>query len=99
MRSFEVSGMSPSEFVSEIVSEISAREFDRFLSIRLAGADLSVELRWMGTTRFDYRILPVGDGFRAELIGQRVAPLHTAFSDRFEGYFERALAKVGATTL
>ena len=99
MRSFEVSGMSPSEFVSEIVSEVSAREFDRFLSIRLGGADLTVELRWMGKTRFDYRILPVGDGFRAELIGQRVAPLHAAFSDRFEVYFEKALAKVGATTI
>ena len=96
MRSFEVSGMSPSEFVSEITSEISAHEFDRFVSIRHDGDDLKVELRWMGTTRFNYRILPVGDGFRAELTDQRVAPLHAAFSDRFEGYFEKALAKVGA---
>ena len=96
MRSFEVSGMSPSEFVSEITSEISAREFDRFVSIRHDGDDLKVELRWMGTTRFNYRILPVGVGFRAELTDQRVAPLHAAFSDQFEGYFEKALAKVGA---
>ena len=99
MRSFEVSGMSPSEFVAKIVSELSAREFDRYVSIQLLGDDLKVELRWIGTTRFDYRILQVGDGFRAELIGQRVAPLHAAFSDRFEGYFEKALAKVGATPI
>ena len=99
MRSFEVSGMSPSEFVSEITSEISAQEFDRFVSIRHDGDDLKVEFRWMGTTRFNYRILPEGDGFRAELTDQHVAPLHAAFSDRFEGYFEKALAKVGATTI
>ena len=91
--------MSPSEFVAKIVSELNAREFDRYVSIQLLGDNLTVELRWMGKTRFDYRILPVGDGFRAELIGQRVAPLHAAFSDRFEVYFEKALAKVGATTL
>jgi hypothetical protein len=96
MRSFEVSGMSPAEFVSKITSEINAREFERYVSIQLDGDDLEVNLRWMGTTRFDYRVLPVGDGFRAELTGQRVAPLHAAFSDRFEGYFEKVLAKVGA---
>ncbi len=96
MRSFEVSGMSPPDFVSEIASEINAREFDRYVSIRLDGDDLAVELNWMGTTRFDYRILPLGEGFRAELTGQSIAPLHAAFSDRFEGYFDKALAKVGA---
>ncbi len=99
MRSFEVSGMSPSEFVSKIVSELNAREYDRYVSVSLRGDDLAVVLSYMGTTRFDYRILPVDDGFRAELTGQRVAPLHAVFSDRFESYFEKALAKVGATTL
>ena len=99
MRSFEVSGMIPSEFVSKIVSELNAREFDRYVSITLDGDDLKVELRWMGTTRFDYRILPLDDGFRAELVGQSVAPFHAVFSDRFEDYFEKALAKVGATTI
>ena len=96
MRSFEVSGMSPSEFVSKIVSDINAREFERYVSIQLDGDDLRVELHWMGATRFDYRIVPAGDGFRAELVGQSVALLHAAFSDRFEGHFEKALANVGA---
>ena len=55
-----------------------------------------VELRWMGTTRFDYRVTPVGEGFRAELIEQKVAPLHRAFGERFASYFEEALTNVGA---
>ena len=58
---------------------------------------LVVELRWMGTTRFDYLVTPNGDGFQTELIQQQVAPLHTAFRAKFEGYFEESLAKVGAT--
>jgi hypothetical protein len=99
MRSFEVSGMSPTDFVSEIANEIDAREFDRYVSVTLQGENLAVVLSYMGTTRFDYRIHLVGDGFRAELTGQSVAPLHAAFSNRFEDYFEKALAKVGATTI
>jgi len=91
--------MSRSEFVSRIVSEINAREFDRYLSVSLRGEDLVVVLSYMGTTKFDYRIHPVGDGFRAELTGQSVAPLHAVFSDRFEDYFEKALAKAGATSV
>ncbi len=91
--------MCPAEFVSKISNEINAREFERFVSIQLDGDDLRVELRWMGTTRFDYRIVPVGEGFRAELTRQSVAPFHAAFSDRFEGYFEAALGKVGARVI
>jgi len=96
MRSFEVSGMGPAEFVEKIESELVARAYDRYVSIHLNGIDLTVELRWMGTTRFSYRIAPKDKGFRAKLTRQRVAPLHAAFGDRFERYFEEALTKVGA---
>ena len=96
MRSFEVSHMGPAQFVDTIKGHLATREYDRYVSIHLNGADLAVELRWLGTTRFDYRISPMGGGFRAELIRQRVAPLHATFGGRFETYFEESLAKVGA---
>ena len=88
--------MGSAQFVEKIKSQLATREYDRYVSIHLNGADLTVELRWLGTTRFDYRISPLGEGFRAELVRQRVAPLHTTFGGRFETYFEEALAKVGA---
>jgi hypothetical protein len=97
MRSFEVNHMDPVEFVDKIEEELTAREFDRYVTVSFQGERLVVELRWMGTTRFEYRVIPTGEGFRAELDRQRVAPLHAAFRDRFEGYFEEALTKVGAT--
>ncbi len=99
MRSFEVSGMSTSEFVAKIVSEIAARDFDRYVTVSIRGDELAVVLRFMGTTQFDFRVEPDGRGFRAELIRQRVSPFHAVFSDRFEGYFEEALAKVGARVI
>jgi len=97
MRSFEVPALQPLEFVDAIRGRLAAKEFDRYVFVDLNDSSLAVELRWMGTTRFDYRISEMGDGFRAELISQKIAPLHSAFSERFESYFEEALAKVGAT--
>jgi hypothetical protein len=99
MRSFEVPAKTPTAFVEEMRSALVAKQYDRYVALDLAGDSLVVELRWMGTTRFDFRVAPVGEGFRAEFVGQRVAPLHGAFSDRFEVYFEKALAKVGAKTI
>lgn len=99
MRSFEVPGTTPSAFVEEMRSALVAKEYDRYVVLDLDGDSLIVELRWMGTTRFDFRIRPAGEGFRAEFVGQRVAMLHSAFSDRFEIYFDKALAKVGARTV
>jgi CBS domain-containing protein len=96
MRSFEVPTMRPTDFVSEIRTKLAARDYDRFVRVDLEGDELFVELRWMGATRFEFRIRETGEGFRAELVSQRVSPFHAAFAGRFEGYFEDALAGVGA---
>ncbi len=88
--------MEPAEFVGAIRAKLAARDFDRYVSISLDGDRLGVELKWMGTTRFGYRIETAGEGFRAELVSQKVSPFHAPFTDRFEGYFDEALAKVGA---
>jgi hypothetical protein len=96
MRSFEVPAMKPGEFVVAIRARLAAREFDRYVSISLDGDRLGVELKWMGTTRFGYRIETAVEGFRAELVSQKVSRFHAPFADRFEGYFDEALAKVGA---
>jgi hypothetical protein len=96
MQSFEIESMSPVEFVAEVREGLASRGFERHLRVSVEGDVLTVEFRWMGTTRFEYRIEELDAGFRARFLGQRVAPLHAAFSDRFEGYFERALSELGA---
>ena len=99
MRSFEVPGTTPSAFVEEMRSALAAKQYDRYVGLDLDGDSLVVELRWMGTTKFTFRIRPTGDGFRADFVDQMVAPLHNAFSDRFEPYFENALAREVAKTI
>lgn len=97
MRSFDAPSVQPAEFVATVRAGLAERGYDRHLRLDLDGDRLIIEFRWMGTTRFEYRIDEREHGFRAEFVGQRVSPLHAAFADRFEHYFERALHEVGAT--
>jgi hypothetical protein len=99
MRSFELVSTSPDDFVDRVRSGLAARGYDRNLSIRLDADRLVIQFRWMGTTSFEYRVTERGDGFRADLVDQRVAPLHAPFTDRFEGYFDQALEELGAKTV
>ena len=91
--------MQPAEFVATVRGGLAERGYDRHLTISLDDDRLTIEFRWMGATRFEYRIDERDSGFRADLVGQRIAPLHAAFSDRFEHYFEQALAELGAKTV
>ncbi|HSN57786.1 MAG TPA: hypothetical protein VLT32_24170 [Candidatus Sulfomarinibacteraceae bacterium] len=99
MRSFEMSSTTPSEFVRKVRAGLAERGYDRRLSVSLDGDRLTVTFSWMGTTSFGYRITESGDGFRADLTRRRISPLHAAFTDRFERYFERALSEVGAKVI
>jgi hypothetical protein len=96
MRSFEMSSIKPSELVRKVRAGLAERGYDRNLSVSLDGDRLTVTFHWMGTTSFDYRITESGDGFRADLMSRRISPLHAAFTDRLEHYFEQALDELGA---
>jgi hypothetical protein len=99
MRSFQVPNLTPPELVAKVRSGLAARGYDRQVSVRLDGDRLTIEFRWMGTSSFEYTVLETAGGFRAELASRRVSPLHVAFADRFDHYFERALTELGATTV
>lgn len=99
MHSFDVAAMTPGAFVTKVRGGLAERGYDRQVGVRLAGDRLTVEFRWMGTSSFEYRIEEHGQGFRADLVGQRISPLHAVFTDRFEHYFEQALAELGATSV
>ena len=98
MRSFEMPTMQPAEFVARVRGELAERGYDRHLAVNLDGSRLTIEFRWMGTSRFDYRIETREQGFRADLVSERISPLHSAFTHRFEHYFEQALSELDATS-
>jgi hypothetical protein len=96
MKAFQAPGLSPQEFVDGIRGELARLGVARYLEIRQDGDRLVLELRWMGTSRFVYRVEPEGDGFHARLDSQRISPIHAPFAGRFDDDLERALAAVGA---
>lgn len=89
--------MHATEFVAVVRDRLAETGYDRHLAVRLDGDRLTIEFRWMGTTRFEYRVEEREKGFRADFVDQRISPLHAAFTDRFEHYFEQALHELGAT--
>ena len=99
MKSFEVPSRSAAEFVDAMRARLAEKEYGRYVSIDLRGDDLIVELRWMGTTSFRFRVEPGDEGFRAVFVSQQVSPFHSVFADRFEEYFDKALAKAGGTSV
>ena len=80
-------------------TELTSRDLGRIAELESDGSDLVVRFRWMGTTELRYTVETVGDGFRATLSGERVAPLHAAFRQSFDERFDQVLAKVGARTI
>ncbi len=98
MKSFMVSGASPEDFVKRVAEALSGRELGKIASLALEDGELVISFSRMGTTELHYRVTEEGDGFRAELASENVAPFHAPFRDTFEEKLAEVLRQVGATT-
>lgn len=98
MQSFEVDDGTPGEFVARVSRELAERGFGRHVDLQVHGSELEVRFQWMGTSVLRYRLQHADGGFRAELVGERMSPLHVGFRHAFEERFEQVLGKVGART-
>jgi hypothetical protein len=99
MRAFAVSAGTPNEFVERVRRELAARNLGRYVELSIEGTDLAVRFRWMGTSVLRYRLQTADGGFRADLVSERMSPLHGGFRHAFEERFDQVLGKVGAKTV
>ena len=99
MRAFEVNDGTAEDFVERVASALAERGLDDYVSLRLEDPELRVRFRWMGVTELRYRLALNEGGFRADLIGERVSPLHAPFRGRFEERFDQVLEQVGTRSL
>ena len=97
MHSFEVRGTAPDDFVARVTRAVSEGGLGEYVEVRLVDEEIVARMRWLGTTELRYRVVPIEDGFRAELGRQKIAALHAPFRRGFDERFERILAEVGAT--
>jgi len=99
VKSFAVDRGTPAEFIDRVRRELADRDLNQYVSLDGNESVLVVTFHWMGSTELRYRLEPRGEGFRADLSGERVSPLHAAFRQSFDDRFDQVLAKVGATTI
>ncbi len=96
VRAFEFDGGSVEAFIARVMGEISAKGYEDFVRMRYDGGELVVVFRWMGSSELRYRISEHDTGFRADLSGERMSPLHGAFRQAFEERFDKVVGSVGA---
>ncbi len=99
MRSFSVAHSSPHSFVERVRSILAEKGLDDIVSVQLAGGTLVVRFSRLGTSELRFAVKESDDGFAAEFLGLRVAPLHAPFRGAFEARFEEVLDGVGARLL
>ena len=99
MRAFAVSEGTPVDFVERVSAVLAERGLDKYVSLRLENLDLVARFRWMGTTELRYRLEPRQNGFHADLVSERISPLHAPFRQRFEERFDVILEQVGAEAI
>ena len=99
MKAFEVDEGSPAEFVARVKRELNTSGLAEYADLLMDGSDLVVRFRWMGTSELRYQISENGDGFRADLSGERLSPFHSPFRQTFEDKLDKVLSRVGARTI
>jgi len=99
MRSFEMDGGSPADFVDQVGRILAERGLDSYVDLRLDGDELVVRFRWMGSSELRYGLTDTGGGFRADLDDARMSPFHAPFRQRFEERLDQVLSSVGARSI
>ena len=96
MKAFEFEGGSVEAGSERGRSERAEKGYENFVRMRRQGDELVVVFQWMGSSELRYRISENDTGFRAELSGERMSPLHGAFRQAFEERFDKVVGRVGA---
>lgn len=97
MRGFAVPHLTPGAFVEKVRSAVADQDLDQMVRVTLRGDELVVSISRLGRSELRYRLTPERDGFRADLVAQRAAPLHTLYRQAFEETLAGLLDRVGAT--
>jgi hypothetical protein len=96
VQAFEFEGGSVDAFIARVRNKLSEKGYEDFVRMRHEGAELVIVFQWMGSSELRYRISENDTGFRADLAGERMSPLHGAFRQAFEERLDKVLGSVGA---
>ena len=99
VQAFDFDAGSITDFIERVKKALSEGGLADYVNVATDGGELIVDFRWMGSSQLRYRISEGVSGFRAELSGEKMSPLHAPFRQRFEDRFEKIIGAVGATVV
>jgi hypothetical protein len=99
VQAFVFDAGSITDFIERVKKALSEGGLAEYVYVATDGGELVVNFRWMGSSQLRYRISEDDSGFRAELSGEKMSPLHAPFRQRFEDRFEKIIGAVGATVV
>jgi hypothetical protein len=97
VRWFEIPAGSPWDFVEKATAVIEGRGLAEVASLTLEGETLTVRLQWLGVSTLSYALSDRSQGFRADLVHERVSPLHRSFQHGFESSLGDLVANLGGS--
>ncbi|MEY3901617.1 MAG: hypothetical protein RL189_923 [Pseudomonadota bacterium] len=96
MKSFESPTGTVAEFVKRVEASLQGRDLGEITKFALNGLELKVIFSKLGTTELKYKIENRSEGFRAELVSEKVALTHRPLKADITARLARVMEREGA---
>lgn len=96
MKSFESPTGTVVEFVKRVEASLQGRDLGEITKFALNGLELKVIFSKLGTTELKYKIENRSEGFRAELVSEKVALTHRPLKADITARLARVMEREGA---
>jgi hypothetical protein len=96
VKAFESSTGTVAEFVKRVETSLQGRDLGEITKFSLSGLELKVIFSKLGTTELKYKIENRSEGFRAELVSEKVALTHRPLKADITARLARVMEREGA---
>src|SRR5690242_14583522 len=96
MKTFSLENESPLVFASRVSEALRGRSLGSIVSVEGRSDAFFVRFDRLGKSEVEYRVTPVGGGFRAEVARESIAFAHRAFRSDIESRLDKLVVKLGA---
>ncbi|MFZ9520049.1 MAG: hypothetical protein ACO3A4_06175 [Silvanigrellaceae bacterium] len=96
MKAFESSEISISELVKRVETALQGRDLGEITRFALKGQELKVVFSKFGTTELTYKVETRSEGFRADLVNEKVALTHRPLKADITARLAKVMEREGA---
>jgi hypothetical protein len=96
MKNFESASGTITDFVKRVETALQGRDLGQITKFTLEGQELRVVFSKLGTTELKFRIESRPEGFKAELVSEKVALTHRPLKADITAKLARVMEREGA---